>query len=210
MQRRSRMREQANGTQSRKPSGPGPHAHGHRPRSVAVRKSFRQLVRRRRSAQRRGVILLVTLVLLTLFTMMLITFVVATVTSRQSIEPAAGWKQTGDAPDAIMHDVFLQLIRGPRNPNLADRRPQHSGRHARLGLDGAEYPNGYERGSGDDDTGTLPTPILQNQLDIQRTDESLSPPDATTTAAGPLRRPHDHAAQRGERWRDGADHRLRL
>lgn len=96
---------------------PAPHAHGHRRRSVAVRRSLRQLARRRRASRRRGVILLVTLVLLTLFTMMLITFVVATVTSRQSITPATRVEQTGDAPDAIMHDVFLQVIRGPRNPN---------------------------------------------------------------------------------------------
>jgi len=96
---------------------PAPHAHGHRPRSVAVRKSFRQLVRRRRSAQRRGVILLVTLVLLTLFTMMLITFVVTTVTSRQGMMGPARVEQTGDSPEAIMYDAFLQVIRGPRNPN---------------------------------------------------------------------------------------------
>jgi hypothetical protein len=74
--------------------------------------------RRRHPAQpRQGIILLIVLVLLALFTMMLITFVVATVNTRQGALQAARAEQTGDPPQSIMHSALMQLVRGARNPN---------------------------------------------------------------------------------------------
>ena len=73
---------------------------------------------RRRKAQRRrrGVILLVVLALLSLFTLMLITFVIATAHFKSSARASSKVEQTGDSPDAQLHIAFLQVVRGPRNP----------------------------------------------------------------------------------------------
>ena len=70
-----------------------------------------------RGPRREGVILLVVLILLALFTMMLITFVIATVNTRQSVTLSSRVEQTGDPPSTQLHDAFMQLVRGPRDAN---------------------------------------------------------------------------------------------
>ncbi|HVU88819.1 MAG TPA: hypothetical protein VHD36_15965 [Pirellulales bacterium] len=74
---------------------------------------------RRRAAARQpaGIILLVVLVLLALFTMLLISFVVATVSNRQSVIQSARVEQTGDSPQSQLYDAFMQVVRGPRDSN---------------------------------------------------------------------------------------------
>jgi len=71
----------------------------------------------RRIAARRspGIILLIVLVLLALFTMLLISFVVATVSNRQSVIISARAEQTGDPPAAQLNSAFMQVVRGSQN-----------------------------------------------------------------------------------------------
>ncbi len=70
--------------------------------------------RRRRPA---GIILLIVLVLLALFTMLLISFVVATSGNRQSVMQSARAEQTGDSPQSQLYGAFMQVVRGAHDGN---------------------------------------------------------------------------------------------
>jgi hypothetical protein len=101
---------------------PASHVHTHpaHAHDEQLRRSQRiaRAVRRRAGArQPSGIILLVVLVLLALFTMLLISFVVATVANRQSVLQSTRVEQTGDSPQGQIHDVFMQVVRGPRDSN---------------------------------------------------------------------------------------------
>lgn len=67
-------------------------------------------------AERRGVILLVILGMLTIFTMVAITFVIAANHFRRGVDAQRNWETQGDPPDALLHQAMYQVVRGPRSP----------------------------------------------------------------------------------------------
>lgn len=69
-----------------------------------------------RRGARRGVILLVVLGLLALFTLVTITFVVSSSQHRRGAVAAHRVEQLGDPPEALLNAALYQVIRGPRNP----------------------------------------------------------------------------------------------
>ena len=66
--------------------------------------------------QRRGVILIVVLGLLTIFTLMALTFVVVARQGNRAATAAARMETVGDPPDKLCDIAFLQAVRGTTNP----------------------------------------------------------------------------------------------
>ncbi|MCA9099964.1 MAG: hypothetical protein KDA63_02375 [Planctomycetales bacterium] len=62
--------------------------------------------------QRRGVILIVVLGMLSLFALMAVTFVIVARQSRMSSYVDARYEQVGDPPEQVLDDVFKQVLRG--------------------------------------------------------------------------------------------------
>ena len=91
--------------------------HRANPRRASLACPARPGVRRTRRRRPDGIILLIVLVLLALFTMLLISFVVATSTNRQSVMQSARIEQTGDTPQTQLYDAFMQVVRGSRDGN---------------------------------------------------------------------------------------------
>ncbi|MEZ6070138.1 MAG: hypothetical protein R3C10_07615 [Pirellulales bacterium] len=62
--------------------------------------------------QRRGVILIVVLGMLSLFALMAVSFVIVARQSRMSSYVDARYEQVGDPPEQVLDDVFKQVLRG--------------------------------------------------------------------------------------------------
>jgi hypothetical protein len=73
--------------------------------------------RRRRARDRRGVLILVVLTLLILFVVVAVMFVMVATRARAVSGFYSEFDRTGDSPQAMIHNVALDLIRGSLNPH---------------------------------------------------------------------------------------------
>lgn len=75
--------------------------------------------RKRQLSTRPGVVLVIVITMLALFTLIAVTFVVSAAQFRRTAIATNRIEQLGDPPDALLNQALLQVLRGSRNPASA-------------------------------------------------------------------------------------------
>lgn len=136
--------------------------------------------RRRSARSRRGVLLLVVLSLLVLFTLIAVTFVLVASQSRRSVRADSRNEQYGDDPQKQLDSVFAQLVRDTVNPQSALRG--HSLLADIYGNDGVRFSYGTTDPLNNPAPTVVVNPVSGNQfVDLQFDTSYTAPRSALVT-----------------------------